>query len=51
MEVEAIQHKIMAHFAKIDENNVVIFVEVVSNDVATNEQAGVDFLNGLYGYY
>ena len=49
MEVEAIQHKIMAHFAKIDENNVVIFVEVVSNDVATNEQAGVDFLNGLYG--
>jgi hypothetical protein len=39
----------MAHFAKLDENNVVIFVEVVSNDVATTEQAGIDFLNGLYG--
>ena len=39
----------MAHFAKIDENNIVIAVEVVSNDIATTEQAGADFLNSLYG--
>ena len=39
----------MAHFAKIDDNNIVKQVEVVSNDIATSEQAGVDFLNKLYG--
>mgnify|MGYP005714236707 FL=1 len=39
----------MAHFAKIDSDNKVVHIEVVSNDVATNEQAGVDFLNTLYG--
>ena len=39
----------MAHFAKIDENNIVTAIEVVSNDVATTEQAGADFLNSLYG--
>ena len=39
----------MAHFAKIDDNNIVKKVEVVSNDIATSEQAGVDFLNKLYG--
>ena len=39
----------MAHFAKLDSNNIVTEVQVVSNDVATNEQAGVDFLNNLYG--
>ena len=39
----------MAHFAKIDTDNKVVRVEVVSNDVATTEQAGVDFLNTLYG--
>jgi hypothetical protein len=38
----------MAHFAKIDDNNIVEKVEVVSNDIATSEQAGVDFLNNLY---
>jgi len=38
----------MAHFAKIGKNNIVETVEVVSNDVATSEQAGVDFLNNLY---
>ena len=39
----------MAHFAKLDNNNRVISVHVVSNDIATTEQAGVDFLNNLYG--
>ena len=38
----------MAHFAKIGVGNVVVKVHVVSNDVATSEQAGVDFLNNLY---
>ena len=39
----------MAHFAKLGTGNIVEKVEVVSNDIATNEQAGVDFLNTLYG--
>ena len=38
----------MAHFAKLGTGNKVIKVEVVSNDIATTEQAGVDFLNNLY---
>ena len=38
----------MAHFAKIGTGNIVEKVEVVSNDIATTEQAGVDFLNNLY---
>ncbi len=39
----------MAHFAKLGTGNIVLTVEVVSNDIATTEQAGVDFLNNLYG--
>ena len=39
----------MAHFAKLGTGNIVEKVEVVSNDIATTEQAGVDFLNNLYG--
>ena len=39
----------MAHFAKIGKGSKVEKIEVVSNDVATTEQAGVDFLNNLYG--
>jgi len=39
----------MAHFAKIGIGNIVERVEVVSNEIATTEQAGVDFLNNLYG--
>lgn len=39
----------MAHFALLDENNVVIRVEVVSNDVCQNEFEGQDFLKSLYG--
>jgi len=38
----------MAHFAKIGKGNIVERVEVVSNDIATTEQAGADFLNNLY---
>ena len=37
----------MAHFAKI-ENNIIVQVEVVHNDVATTEQAGITFLQNLY---
>ena len=39
----------MAHFAKLGVGNIIEKVEVVSNDIATSEQAGVDFLNNLYG--
>jgi len=39
----------MAHFAKLGVGNIVERVEVVSNDIATTEQAGIDFLNNLYG--
>jgi hypothetical protein len=38
----------MAHFAKLGTGNIVEKVIVVSNDVATTEQAGVDFINKLY---
>jgi hypothetical protein len=38
----------MAHFAKLGTGNIVERVEVVSNDIATTEQAGIDFLNNLY---
>jgi len=38
----------MAHFAKLGIGNKVLTVEVVHNNVATTEQAGVDFLNSLY---
>ena len=39
----------MAHFAKLGVGNIVEKVVVVSNDVATDEQTGIDFLNNLYG--
>jgi len=39
----------MAHFCKLGVGNKILKVEVVSNDIATTEQAGVDFLNNLYG--
>ena len=38
----------MAHFAKIGKGNIVEKVVVVSNDVATTEQAGIDFLNQTF---
>jgi hypothetical protein len=45
----------MAHFAKLDENNVVIAVHVVNNDVILvngleSEQVGIDFLTNLHGH-
>ena len=46
--MEVTQDKFMAHFAKLGIGNIVERVEVVSNDIATTEQAGVDFLNNLY---
>jgi len=39
----------MAHFAKINDSNIVTEVVVVHNDTATSESAGVAFLNNLYG--
>ena len=39
----------MASFAKLGVGNIVEKVVVVSNDIATTEQAGVDFLNNLHG--
>ena len=38
----------MAHFAKLGKGNKVLSVEVVHNNVATTEQAGIDFLNNTY---
>lgn len=39
----------MANFCKLGTANIVLEVQSVSNDIATTEQAGVDFLNNLYG--
>ena len=39
----------MAHFAKLDENNIVKQVVVVDNSIATDEAAGITFLQTLYG--
>ena len=39
----------MAHFAKLNNNNIVIDVQSVHNDTATDEAAGITFLNNLYG--
>ena len=38
----------MAHFAKLGVGNIIQQVIVVSNDIATTEQAGVNFINQLY---
>ena len=37
----------MAYFAKLGKGNIVETVLTVSNDVATTEQAGEDFLNNM----
>ena len=44
----------MAHFVKLDENNIVTQVVVVNNQVLLegsneSEQKGIDFLNTLFG--
>ena len=38
----------MASFAKLGVGNIVEQIIVVSNDIATTEQSGVDFINNLY---
>jgi hypothetical protein len=38
----------MAHFCKLGVGNIVERVETISNDIATTEQAGVEFLQNLY---
>jgi len=38
----------MAHFAKLGVGNIVTAVHIVHNDIATTEQAGIDFLNTLH---
>jgi len=38
----------MAHFAILKVGNIVEKVVVVSNDIATSEQAGIEFLRNLY---
>ena len=38
----------MAYFAKLGVGNIVTRVTVVSDEIATTEQAGVDFLNQLH---
>lgn len=39
----------MAHFAKLDENNIVTAVIVVHNNEAPDEETGIAFLTSLYG--
>ena len=45
----------MAHFAQLDENNIVIDVKVVNNEVILddqgieNEQIGIEFCKSLFG--
>ena len=38
----------MAHFAKLGVGNIVLAIHRVHNNIATTEQAGVDFLNNLH---
>ena len=38
----------MAHFAKIGVGNIIERVARVSNDIATTEQEGMNFLNNLF---
>jgi len=39
----------MALFTKLGKGNKILTVEEVSDDIATTEQNGIDFLNNLYG--
>jgi len=38
----------MKYFAKLDATNNVLSVHLVHDDIATTEQAGIDFLNTLF---
>jgi len=43
----------MAHFAKLDSNNIVLEVLVVNNEVldsANEEQSGIDFLSNIFNH-
>jgi hypothetical protein len=45
----------MAHFAKLNEDNIVLAVHVVNNNIinlegSESEQAGIDFLSELHGH-
>ena len=39
----------MAYFAQLDKDNKVIDIQVVNDDVAVTEAAGVEFLTQLFG--
>lgn len=39
----------MAHFAKINSNNIVKEVIVVNNETATDEASGIAFCKSLFG--
>ena len=39
----------MAYFVKLGVGNIIEKSVVISDEIATTEQAGVDFLNNLYG--
>ena len=44
----------MAHFAKLDENNVVLEINVINNDtlnMANEEESGIEFLTQWSGGY
>jgi hypothetical protein len=38
----------MAYFSKLGKGNVVEEVYVINDDIATSEQAGIDFIHNLY---
>ena len=40
----------MASFTKLNDDNIVVAVLSVHDDVATNEQAGIDFLTNLFSH-
>jgi hypothetical protein len=45
---------LMAHFAKLDENNVVLEINVINNDtlnMANEEESGIEFLTQWSGGY
>jgi hypothetical protein len=39
----------MAHFAKIDDNNIVLTIAVVDNDNAPDEATGIAFCKKVFG--
>ena len=41
----------MAHFVKLDENNIVTHVSVVDNINAETEKQGIEYLKSIHGEY